>query len=61
MRVIVDPDGKNAKQEEFASGWLAGPQDFYGRPNDVLMAKDGSILVSDDWAGAIYQISYKKP
>jgi glucose/arabinose dehydrogenase len=61
MRVSVDPDGKNAKQEEFASGWLAGPQDFYGRPNDVLMAKDGSILVSDDWAGAIYQISYKKP
>jgi glucose/arabinose dehydrogenase len=24
------------------------------------MAKDGSILVADDWAGAIYRISYKK-
>src|SRR5437660_1492771 len=60
MRVTADPDGKNAKQEEFASGWLKGPQDFYGRPNDILVAKDGSILVSDDWAGAIYQISYKK-
>jgi glucose/arabinose dehydrogenase len=60
MRVIVGPDGKNAKQEEFASGWLKGPQDFYGRPNDIIMAKDGSILVSDDWAGAIYQINYKK-
>ncbi len=60
MRVIADPDGKNAKQEEFASGWLKGPQDFYGRPDDIIIAKDGSILVSDDWAGAIYQISYKK-
>ena len=40
---------------------VRGPQDFYGRPDDIIIAKDGSILVSDDWAGAIYQMSYKKP
>src|ERR1700744_1887284 len=61
MRVIVGPDGKNAKQEEFASGWLKGPQDFYGRPDDIIIAKDGSILVPEAGAGAIYQISKKKP
>ena len=60
-RVVVDPDGKNAKQEVFASGWLTGAQDYSGRPADILQAPDGSILVSDDWAGAIYRISYSTP
>jgi glucose/arabinose dehydrogenase len=60
MRVIVDPDGKNAKEEVFASGWLEGDQGYLGRPNDILLDKDGSILVADDWAGAIYRISYSK-
>ena len=59
-RVIVDPDGKNAKQEVFASGWITGAQDYAGRPTDILQAKDGSLLVADDWAGAIYRISYQK-
>ncbi len=30
----------------------------YGRPVDVLQLKDGSLLVSDDWNGAVYRISY---
>jgi glucose/arabinose dehydrogenase len=59
-RVIVDPDGKNAKIETFASGWIKGDRDYIGRPADVLVAPDGSLLVADDWAGAIYQISYTK-
>ena len=60
VRVSVDPDGKNAKHEVFAEGWITGPQDYIGRPDDILLAKDGSILVADDWAGAIYRISYQK-
>jgi glucose/arabinose dehydrogenase len=32
----------------------------WGRPVDVLQLADGSILVSDDFAGAIYRITYKK-
>jgi glucose/arabinose dehydrogenase len=59
-RVIVDPDGKNARQEVFASGWITGERDYFGRPDDILQAPDGSLLVSDDWAGAIYRISYAK-
>ena len=59
-RVIVGPDGKNAKQEVFASGWIEGKQTYLGRPADIILAKDGSMLVADDWAGAIYQISYTK-
>jgi glucose/arabinose dehydrogenase len=60
VRVNVGPDGKNAKQEVFASGWLEGDQGYLGRPDDIIQNPDGSILVSDDWAGAIYRISYKK-
>lgn len=59
-RVVVDADGKNPHQEAFASGWLTGKQDYSGRPDDILIAKDGSMLVSDDWAGAVYRISYAK-
>jgi glucose/arabinose dehydrogenase len=60
MRVITDPQGKSAKQEVFASGWLSGDKSYSGRPADIVIAADGSILVADDWAGAIYRISYGK-
>jgi glucose/arabinose dehydrogenase len=60
VRVTVDPDGKNAKQDVFATGWIEGDQGYLGRPDDIVLAKDGSILVADDWAGAIYRISYSK-
>lgn len=60
VRVVTDPDGKNAKQSDFASGWIDGDQGYLGRPADVVLAKDGSILIADDWAGAIYRISYSK-
>jgi glucose/arabinose dehydrogenase len=43
----------------FAEGWLQGNGNVLGRPVDVEMAPDGSLLVSDDHAGAIYKISYK--
>ena len=43
--------------EPFATGWVNPPKTL-GRPADVLVAPDGSLLVSDDFAGAIYRISY---
>ncbi len=58
--MISDADGKNAKQEIFATGRIEGDQGYLGRPADIILAKDGSILVADDWAGAIYRISYSK-
>lgn len=44
--------------EIFASGWLQG-ESAWGRPADVLVMPDGSLLVSDDLAGAIYRIAYR--
>ena len=43
--------------EPFATGWLQG-ESAWGRPVDVLVMPDGALLVSDDYAGAIYRISY---
>jgi glucose/arabinose dehydrogenase len=46
--------------EPFASGWLDNEkQEAWGRPVDVLVLPDGSMLVSDDQANVIYRISYK--
>jgi len=53
----------------FAEGWLQGVGttrgnttngQTWGRPADVLVMPDGALLVSDDLAGVIYRISYKK-
>jgi glucose/arabinose dehydrogenase len=55
---IVLKDGKVERQEIFAEGWLQGEQNW-GRPVDVLVMADGSLLVSDDQAGVIYRITYR--
>jgi glucose/arabinose dehydrogenase len=47
------------KYEVFAEGWLQGEQ-IWGRPNYLTEMKDGSLLLSDDYAGAIYRISYSR-
>ncbi len=47
------------KYEVFAEGWLQGSR-AWGRPVDLLVMPDGGMLVSDDEAGVIYRISYKK-
>jgi glucose/arabinose dehydrogenase len=57
--ISVDPDGKNPKESVFAGTWL-DDQTILGRPADVLQGPDGSLLVADDQAGAIYRISYQK-
>ena len=56
--VRLDANGKAIAYEPFAEGWLQGQQ-AWGRPADVLVAPDGSLLVSDDSAGAIYRIRYR--
>ena len=43
--------------EPFISGWNQ-PDGVLGRPVDLLVLADGSMLVSDDLAGLIYQVSY---
>jgi glucose/arabinose dehydrogenase len=46
--------------EPFVEGWLQNGKPW-GRPVDVLVMPDGALLVSDDQAGAVYRISYRRP
>lgn len=60
-RVMFTPikqDGTADKPQVFAEGWLTENGEYLGRPVDVAQLPDGSLLVSDDTAGAIYRISY---
>jgi glucose/arabinose dehydrogenase len=54
-------DGTADKTEVFADGWLDGNGLYRGRPVDVAVMKDGSLLISDDFAGAIYRVTYTAP
>lgn len=55
MKLQVD-DGRVISQKPFVTGWLQG-QKTLGRPVDVRVDRDGSLLISDDYAGAIYRVS----
>ncbi len=60
-RVLFTPlndDGTAGEQEVFASGWLTEDGEYIGRPVALAQLRDGSLLVSDDFAGAVYRISY---
>ncbi|WP_424626865.1 PQQ-dependent sugar dehydrogenase [Bradyrhizobium sp. SYSU BS000235] len=60
-RIMFTPlkaDGSADKTEVFASGWLTSDGEYLGRPVDVEQLRDGSLLVSDDLAGALYRITY---
>ena len=55
---FVEVDDNQAQPHEiFAQGWLQAKR-YWGRPTDLLQMPDGSVLVSDDHAGAVYRISY---
>jgi glucose/arabinose dehydrogenase len=61
-RVMFVPvkEGVADKAEVFAEGWLdPNTNQYRGRPADVAQLADGSLLVSDDFAGALYRISYE--
>src|SRR6516162_5846075 len=57
IAVKLNPDGSVKSWEPFMTGFLQD-NNYIGRPVDVEALKDGSLLVSDDYAGAIYRISY---
>ncbi len=55
--VKLDKNQNPVSYEPFAEGWLHG-ESVSGRPVDVQVMPDGSMLVSDDYNGIIYRITY---
>jgi glucose/arabinose dehydrogenase len=58
--VKLNADGTVKSVQPFLTGFIAD-NNYLGRPVDVQPLKDGSLLVSDDWNGAVYRITYGKP
>jgi glucose/arabinose dehydrogenase len=57
--VKLNKDGTVKSTEPLVTGFLENNK-YLGRPVDVMQMKDCSVLVSDDWNGAVYRISYGK-
>ena len=49
--------GQPVAEQVFAEGWLKSDGTVTGRPVDLLELRDGSLLISDDYAGLIYRVS----
>ncbi len=59
VRIKLDDKGNYQGMEDFISGWLSNAGAL-GRPVDVLIQPGGTMYVSDDKAGVIYKITYKR-
>ena len=60
MFTSLNEEGGAAETVVFADGWLDEETgEYLGRPADVANLPDGSLLVSDDFAGAVYRIWYE--
>ena len=53
---VVMKDNRAERMEPFLTGFLQG-RSYWGRPADVMILPDGSVLISDDLNGAIYRVS----
>jgi glucose/arabinose dehydrogenase len=49
--------GKPGAVEDLVTGWQRPDGSRWGRPVDVVVAADGSVLISDDAGGAIYRLT----
>ncbi len=58
--VALNRNGTVRSVTPFLTGFLQN-NSWVGRPVDVEVMRDGSLLVSDDYAGAVYRISYGNP
>ncbi|HYO49269.1 MAG TPA: PQQ-dependent sugar dehydrogenase [Chloroflexia bacterium] len=58
MRVPLKDGAVAGEPQDFMTGFLRGDNDVLGRPAGVVVAADGSLLVSDDKAGFIYRVAW---
>lgn len=59
LTVVTVENGQAVKYAPFITGFLQSNK-AWGRPSDVLELKDGSLLIADDAAGAVYRVTYGK-
>jgi len=58
VRLQMDENGQaTGVYEDFLTGFVTDDGRVWGRPVDVTVAPDGSLLVSDDGSGAIWRVA----
>jgi len=60
LAVFLNPNGTVKSTEVFITGFLEN-NNYIGRPVDVLFLKDGAMLISDDYNGAVWRVTYGNP
>jgi glucose/arabinose dehydrogenase len=60
VALVTFKDSKPVSEQVFVDGWLTPDKEVLGRPVDILELPDGSLLISDDKLGLIYQVKYQK-
>jgi glucose/arabinose dehydrogenase len=58
VAVFLNKDGTVKDMETIVSGFIGADNNYIGRPCDVLFLKDGSMLIADDFNGAVYRLTY---
>jgi glucose/arabinose dehydrogenase len=58
VRVSMHEGGAQGVVQDFAAGWLREDGPNWGRPVDVVVASDGSLIISDDGQGFVYRVFY---
>jgi glucose/arabinose dehydrogenase len=58
--MTMNPNGTVKSWKPFITGFLGSDNNYIGRPVDMLQMPDGALLISDDWNGAVYRLSYSK-
>ena len=61
MRIRFDAAGRAIRAEKFIEGFLEPDGSVFGRPVDLEELPDGSLLLSDDYGGALYRITWRAP
>jgi glucose/arabinose dehydrogenase len=60
ITMVTLDNGEAISYKPFIEGWLQKDENVWGRPVDLLQLTDGSVLISDDYSGTIYRITYNK-
>ena len=58
LMYVTFENGAPTAVTDFATGWQDESGNRWGRPAGVIVAPDGSLIVSDDTAGVLYRIAY---
>lgn len=58
VRVLMKDGVPTGEYEDFMTGLITEDGNAWGRPVGSAVAKDGSLLISDDGANLIYRIAY---